>query len=49
VPGKEKQVFPASYQLNGNLLSIVVGTGKARPQTFTNTGNQILLVLKRAP
>jgi uncharacterized protein (TIGR03067 family) len=48
-PGKGKQVLRGIYRLENGLLTIAVGVGGARPQSFEKKADRILLLMKRLP
>ena len=48
-PANPNQVLLGIYRLQGNLLTIEVGSGNQRPTGFMNAQDDVMLILKRAP
>jgi uncharacterized protein (TIGR03067 family) len=49
VPDKKDGVLLGIYRLDGDILTLAVGTGKSRPTTFSDPAHQVQLILKRVP
>lgn len=49
VPGKRETLLLGIYRVEGDVMSLAIGAGNKRPETFTKPQEQVMLVLKRAP